>query len=838
MATVERLNEIVANYQAWLSSGSTDSVLSFLSRYAHHSLSDRVEILLLESARLPADQRPGFVESCFAEWPELLTHPELRSRLQQSAESGAESPASAPELDATLLASPAGSGGTDGAAPSGPSGPAVQLGRFTDRPSTASAQSSNLDAALESTISSTRGPAAAATRQTVGDYELLGEIARGGMGVVYKARHRHLDRLAAIKLIKSGELADDDEVRRFHVEAQAAACLDHPGIVPVYEVGEQDGQHFLALAYIDGQSLWHSVKQSPLPPREAARLIEQVATAIHYAHERGIVHRDLKPQNILINSQGHPKVTDFGLAKKQERDSGLTATGQVLGTPGYMPPEQVNGHSELVGPLADVYSLGATLYCLLSGRPPFQAATAVETMLQVLKVNPVPPRQLNPAIPQDLETICLKCLEKTPAQRYATAQELADELGRFLRGETIQARPVSRAEWLRRWCVRNPLVAGLGGLALVLLISGTVISSSFAWLASQRAVRAEEGTRIAIGMLETVVIEMQDRLRSIPAAREARLQILKQSLKEMDTLANLQVQSDRLDLSRAVVLTRFGDVIFEMGSDQALGSLDSADKYLETALEIFSRCAASQPGSVKIRKQWAHALTKSADIAVSRHQIDRARDRSRRAIELYRGLIASEEDDVPWLKQLSYSLTIAGDAELYDNDAAKALPLFREAIEVAEPLHQQFPDDPDCYEYLIVAAEKSADAQLRLGDSQSAHETYAANLIRARDYLQRDPSDSLRQYCLSFSLERMAESAVRLGQPENAVSYYQQELEALLAAIATDPNNVKFQQEIQMPLGKYAGLCHQLERSSVGAEMQQRVQAAIDAAKAAATKTP
>jgi len=303
----------------------------------------------------------------------------------------------------------------------------------------------------------------------LGDYEILHEIARGGMGVVYKAKHRTLGRLAAVKLIKSGELAQSEEVQRFQVEAQAAALLDHPGIVSVYESGQQGQQHYLAMAYVDGQSLWQRVKEAPLSPKVAARIMQQVAEAVQYAHEQGIVHRDLKPQNILLTKEGQPKVTDFGLAKKQGGDSSLTATGQILGTPSYMPPEQTKGTSDQVGPLADVYSLGATMYCLLTGRPPFQAATPLETMLQVANQEPVTLRQLNPSIPRDLETICLKCLQKQPLQRYSSAGELAADLQCYLNGDPIHARPVWRVEKVWRWGRRNPAKAALSASFVVLV---------------------------------------------------------------------------------------------------------------------------------------------------------------------------------------------------------------------------------------------------------------------------------------------------------------------------------------------------------------------------------
>ncbi|MEO1994476.1 MAG: serine/threonine-protein kinase, partial [Planctomycetaceae bacterium] len=316
-----------------------------------------------------------------------------------------------------------------------------------------------------------------------GDYKLLQEIARGGMGVVYKARQTKLNRVVALKMILSGQLASQADVQRFYVEAEAAASLDHPGIVPIYEIGEHDEQHFFSMGFIDGDSLESQVKNGPLPPREAAVVTQRVSEAIAYAHARSVIHRDLKPANILIDSGGEPKVTDFGLAKKTDSDSGLTGTGQILGTPGYMPPEQASGETDTIGPAADIYSLGAILYALLTGRPPFQLATAIDTLVAVLEQEPVAPRQLNPALDADLETICLKCLQKDIKRRYATADELVAELGRYLNGEPIHARPIGRAERTWRWCKRKPALAGLSALAglmlLTLGIGGPLVAYQF-----------------------------------------------------------------------------------------------------------------------------------------------------------------------------------------------------------------------------------------------------------------------------------------------------------------------------------------------------------------------
>ena len=288
-----------------------------------------------------------------------------------------------------------------------------------------------------------------------GDYELIEEIARGGMGVVFKARQLTLNRIVALKMILTGELAGEQDVKRFHAEAEAAAQLDHPGIVPIFEVGDHDGQHYFSMAFIEGSSLADKLKDGPLPPKQAAEQVKKISEAVAYAHQKGVIHRDLKPGNVLLDSNGQPKVTDFGLAKRVETDSGLTATGQILGTPSYMPPEQAHGNTEAVTESVDVYSLGALLYALLSGRPPFQADNNLDTLLQVLEKDPVPLRLLNPKIDSDLETICLKCLEKNPDHRYSSATKLAQDLNRYLEGESISIKSLNLVDRLVRALQRS-----------------------------------------------------------------------------------------------------------------------------------------------------------------------------------------------------------------------------------------------------------------------------------------------------------------------------------------------------------------------------------------------
>ena len=309
-----------------------------------------------------------------------------------------------------------------------------------------------------------------------GEYELLEEIARGGMGVVYRARQTRLNRVVALKMILAGQLASDADVRRFQTEAEAAAKLDHPGIVPIFEVGEHDGHHFYSMALVEGESLEDRLTRGPLAPRDAAELIRSMAAAVQHAHEKGVIHRDLKPANVLIDRDGQPRVTDFGLARQAATESGLTATGQVLGTPGYMSPEQASGSSDRIAEATDVYALGAVLYAAVTGRPPFSADTAIETLKQVVDSDPALPSAINKKVDVDLQTIVQKCLEKRPEDRYASATELAAELQRYLTGVPIHARPVSSLQRLYRWGRRRPLVPALiaSVCVAVLAIAGLV----------------------------------------------------------------------------------------------------------------------------------------------------------------------------------------------------------------------------------------------------------------------------------------------------------------------------------------------------------------------------
>jgi WD40 repeat protein/serine/threonine protein kinase len=368
-------------------------------------------------------------------------------------------------------------------------------------------------------------PTTAEPLPLISGYEILKELGRGGMGIVYKARQISLKRLVALKTILADGRAGSDQRARFRAEAQAAARLQHPNIVQIFEIGEHQGRPFFSMEYVDGTSLAQHLAGSLLLPPQAAGLMAQLADAVHLAHQQGVIHRDLKPANVLLPDIGvrseetggktnsrqtsspqsslrapHsfvPKITDFGLAKQLQDDSGLTQSGAILGTPSYMAPEQARGETREIGPAADVYALGAILYETLTGRPPFRGATLVDTLNQVRQVEPVPPSRLQATVPRDLEVICLKCLRKEPAKRYASAAELAEDLRRFLRGEPIRARAVGWPERAWRRCRRNPVVAGLLATVALSVLAGIAGVLHYAFRADASAHEAHEAQGIA-----------------------------------------------------------------------------------------------------------------------------------------------------------------------------------------------------------------------------------------------------------------------------------------------------------------------------------------------------
>ncbi|MBA4186531.1 MAG: hypothetical protein C0467_00790 [Planctomycetaceae bacterium] len=449
-------------------------------------------------------------------------------------------------------------------------------------------------------------------------YELLAELGRGGMGVVYKARQRTLNRTVALKVVLAGGHASVSQRARFLAEAEAVASLNHVGIVGVYEFGTWEEQPYMALEFCPGGTLADKLRGTPLSAREATVTLERLACAVVAAHERGIVHRDIKPANILIAGDGTPKIGDFGLAKMTESE-GITMTGAVLGTPSYMSPEQARGDTKTVGPAADIYALGALLYECLTGRPPFRGASAADTIVQSLSREPVAVRALNPAVPVDLETVCLKCLEKDPSRRYPSARALAEDLQRYLDGRPVIARPVGPLGRARRWIARNQVVSGLLVAIAVAITAGTTTTYlKYLAEAEQRAKAVGEATakdealgelRITLGKLESLTTEQEKTLARLTLEKAATEDALLRGL--LRPLRNQQGNAILLEETRALFdlaglpeeRLRFRFV------ERGVATPDGADKVAAWPQEVVGAIAGLDPAAaIRLRAVVAQVI--------------------------------------------------------------------------------------------------------------------------------------------------------------------------------------------------------------------------------------
>ncbi len=488
-----------------------------------------------------------------------------------------------------------------------------------------------------------------------GDYELLGEIGRGGMGVVYRARQVSLNRKVALKMILAGRLASETDVKRFDHEAQAAANLHHPNIVSVHEVGVHDGQHYYSMELIEGLNLAELVRQQPLSARQAAQYVKTVAEAVHFAHLQGTLHRDLKPTNILIDIRDQPRITDFGLARCEQLDPHLTTSGQILGTPAFMPPEQAQAKTGAVGTHSDIYSVGAVLYYLLTQRAPFAAESMADLLDLVVHREPISPRALNPSVPRDLETICLKCLEKDPRRRYSSAQELAHELGRFSRGEPILARPASVPEKAWRWCARNPAWA----TAAILLLVGAVVSTSQAVRATRaesrqfdlrvRAEDAEKAAKSEASTSQQVVFFLRDMLNgvgpSVALGRDTKMlgEIVDKAAERVGK--ELQGQPE----VRAYLESIIGDVYRE------LGRYEKAEAIYREVVATVKNLRGSEHADL------ASALSGLGCVLQEQGKLKEAESLDREALAMRRRLLGNDHPDVATaLENLAQALGLQG----------------------------------------------------------------------------------------------------------------------------------------------------------------------------------
>ena len=520
------------------------------------------------------------------------------------------------ETDATTaMSAPSSAGGRstsqEDAAPGAtrPVSPEDASGETVEFDSTSPASS----AAPERGESATLGPETITGRPQLQleGYELLGELGRGGMGVVFKARETTTQRLVCIKMMLAGEYASPDAVRRFQVETEAAASLDHPNIVPIYRAGETRGIPYFVMKFVDGKPLNKAQREDlTSDPRTVSQLMSKICQAVHFAHARGILHRDLKPANILLDNNGEPHITDFGLAKKIDDDAGQTRTGMIMGTPDYMSPEQAVGRNDLVTVTSDVYALGSVLFDLLTGQPPFKSATIVETLTRVTKEPARTPTMLNKRVGRDLETICLKCLEKDPAKRYQSAAAVAEELQRYLQGEPILGRPVSSSERAWRWCRRNPVLSALSAASLILLTTVAIGSSIAAYQiseqrnvavearqeaddAKQRALQsaevANEQRTLALDTLYSLVTSVESKFQDRADLSDLQTEILQDALNGLQKVSRTAEISGRADRTVGVAYQRMAAILNKMGKTE------EAIEQHRNALEIFEPLMETDP---------------------------------------------------------------------------------------------------------------------------------------------------------------------------------------------------------------------------------------------------
>lgn len=673
---------------------------------------------------------------------------------------------------------------------------------------------------------------AAPSDSLVGDeYELEKKIGQGGMGVVYKAYHRSLRRTVALKIITAGGLRDEIDIARFHIEAEAAARLDHPGIVPVYDVGQHNDNHFYAMAYVEGPSLSEFVGANAklLPPRRAAAIMEQVSRAVQYAHDRAVIHRDLKPANIILEGGEVPRLTDFGLAKNMHEEDGLTMTGQVMGTPSYMAPEQASGKLGEISNRTDVYSLGATLYALLAGRPPFAGGTLLETIRQVVRSNPDPLTQIVQTVPQDLETICEKCLAKRPEERYNSAEDVADDLRRYLDGFPISARRVSLAGRLIRWCRRNPLESALLGTTAVAILVGAVVSVIFGIEANRQAAAAKvalaEAEANAQDLREAIeeafVFASESELAKEPGMQTARAVLLETAERYYSELAR---QSPTDAISKAAL----ADAQFNLSKVQmALGNDETAEESLRSALtiqeslvergeptpELLAALAKTYNQLQRLSKQRWQELTQLSVMGklpddkaeMATRYLNEWQRQAAEVVELRRQVVAAMPEDLESLRLLASALMNQGvgigeqgyaQRDLALLDRARQIMLDAQAVRL-EAL-EKYPEESPLRRDLGLGFFNMANTELGAADCELTSEPYFARLRTAVDDLSAAieaysqlPSSELvldTQLALATCLRLRADARFRLQETEPADQDYLQAVRQLELLTTRSPH--------------------------------------------------
>jgi tetratricopeptide (TPR) repeat protein len=613
---------------------------------------------------------------------------------------------------------------------------------------------------------------------------VLEVIAEGGMGVVYRARQWGLNRLVALKMIRGGDRPRPDLLARIRIEAEAVARLKHPNIVQIYEIGEADGLPFLSLELLEGGTLDGRLAGNPQPGRAAAELMATLARAIGSAHDAGIIHRDLKPSNVLFTGDGIPRITDFGLAKRVESDSRQTDSGQIMGTPCYMAPEQAKGHTKDVGPAADVYGLGAILYQVLTGRPPFKGETPMETVRQVIQDDVVPPRRLVPRVARDLETICLHCLEKAPSRRYPTAQALAEDLLRYLEGEAILARSTPAWERCLKWSRRHPAVTaalGVGAAAVLLLLAGGLYYNARLQAALRQAVRERNITQ---QNLEELVFDLQDRLGETPKTRALREGLLLKAISGLEDIAR-RTEAARPDLSRAVAHRKLGDIFRQIG--RAADARDQYERSRQLAEDLSGD--GSDPG---VADCLARAYLGLGQLSVMPRPAE-AKAYLRRSVDLF----ARVEAAVPALGtarrgpiEAAFQL---GRAYGFAHEYAEAEKWFHKSRQLADRWSAEEPQGTQARNLLASSYRKLADMRKLVDDLAGARSGYLEAIAIVERLTATEPSNTEFQEHLALCLQDLAGVTSRMGKPGEARTLLERAEKVSGRVIAADPESLESQ---------------------------------------------
>ncbi len=702
-------------------------------------------------------------------------------------------------------------------------------------------------------------------------YKILDLLGRGGMAVVYRAWQESLCRIVALKMISARVDALPEARERFRIEAEAVARLQHPNIVQVYEVGEHAGRPYLVMEFAGGGSLARRLAGTPLPPYEAAALVEKLARASHYAHGRGVLHRDLTPGNVLLQTEqsdrvgdekesSHrlssfaiPKIGDFGLAKLLVGGSSLTQTGAVMGTPSYMAPEQAGGKTKAIGPAVDIYSLGSILYECLTGRPPGGGPTPLETVMQVVRDEPVSPRRLQPATPRDLETVCLKCLEKSPARRYTSALDLADDLGRWQRGEPIRARPVSTVERTAKWVRRRPLIAGLAA-ALILAVAGGFSAVTALWLHAERhRQEAETNLRLARQAVDDYCMKVSgdERLRDNRPLRRELLQtavpFYEQFLQRRGDDPVMQAELGQASLQLANVTREIGDVTQALAqSEQAVGfftplvrdhpselkyqgllassyrisgdlygavgrTADAEDAYRQ-ALTNFHQVAEAQPQDLDVREKIAETHYALARLQAQVGQTGPADESYREALRLQRQLAELRPGEAKYQSAIAATLTAHGVLHMAGGQRDQAEKVYNEALVIRRQLVKHNPGVAAYQFRLAVSLNDLGILYFERGKLAKAEQAYRESAGLYRQLADRQPEVLDYQSCLGKALDNLGNDCLQLKKVREAEQAYQQAQTVFQTLAERNPSVLEYAVDLAGNLANQGNLYQETER--------------------------